>query len=132
MSQAIIDRLISHVPFAVFDLETTGFSPDQGAEILEISVVRFIPGQPPEVILDTLIRPRGRVSKTEIHYIQTRDVVDAPTFKDAVPYILEALSDSVWVAYNAGFDVNFLTKMLKKECNIECTPVYLCTKNFRS
>ena len=111
MSLAVSDHLISDVPFAVFDLETTGFSPDLGAEILEISVVRLLPGQEPEVILDTLIRPKGRVRNTKIHQIHKDDVTDAPTFVEVAPYILEALSDSIWVAYNASFDINFLLKI---------------------
>lgn len=53
-------RPLREVPLAVIDFETTGLSPKGGARVVEIAVVRALPGRKPEVVLDSLVDPDGR------------------------------------------------------------------------
>ena len=96
--------------FAVFDTETTGFKPEQGARILEIAVVKI---DQDGSILDTwstLLNPGIDVplGASDIHKIEREMLHDAPTFKDIYGDLIGILSDSILVAHNAPFDISFL------------------------
>ena len=98
--------------FAVFDTETTGFKPEQGARILEIAVVKI---DQDGSILDTwstLLNPGIDVplGASDIHKIEREMLHDAPTFKDIYGDLIGILSDSILVAHNAPFDISFLKK----------------------
>ena len=126
-----LEASISDTPIAVFDLETTGLSFAQGAEILEVSVVRIEANRPPFLAFDSLIKPQGPVRASRIHKIYKKDILDAPTFDQVAPAIAEALSGAIWVAYNASFDVNFIRHAFREYLEIEIDPVFLCAKSVR-
>ena len=96
--------------FAVFDTETTGFKPEQGARILEIAVVKI---NEDGNILDTwstLLNPGDDVplGATDIHKIEREMLHDAPTFAEIYGDLISILNNSVLVAHNAPFDISFL------------------------
>ena len=122
---------IAETPLAIFDLETTGRSKNY-AEIVEASVVRIEPGQPPQLAFDSLIKPRGSVKCSEIHHIYADHVREAPEWDEVAPAIADALSGAVWVAYNVYFDLGFTQKAFARTLGYDVEPAYLCAANLRS
>ena len=103
--------------FVVLDFETTGFPPD--AEITEIGCVKVLDGKPTETF-STLVNPlrvipAGIVKLTGI----TNEMVrEAPTIYDIMKDFHEFLDGLPVVAYNASFDISFLTAAYNK-CLLE-------------
>ncbi len=127
--QSIIDSPVQGVPVAVVDIETTGLYP--GADrLVELSVVRVEPGQPAQLVLNTLINPDRRVAATEIHGITDADVADAPRFRDVAGDLARALAGSVLAAYNVYFDVRFLEDEFGR-VGLRAVPPYLCLMYLR-
>ena len=107
--QAVRQPELGRTPFAVLDLETTGFSPGLGDRVVEIAVVRT---SPEGTVLDswtTLLNPQREVGPTRVHRIRGADVADAPRFLDVAGDIAARLDGAVVVAHNARFDLGFLT-----------------------
>jgi DNA polymerase III subunit epsilon len=130
MNSAIERALIANTPLIVVDLETTGLLAG-GDKIVEIGIVRVDPGEPPRIVLDTLIDPHRRVTATEIHGITDADVVGAPGFEQVAGNVVDALSDGVMAAYNVYFDVQFLGSELSR-AGTENLPPYICLMYMRS
>lgn len=125
----ISHRGFSQTPVSIVDIETTGLSPG-GDRILELAVVRIEPGGAPELVFETLVNPRRRVSATEIHGITDEDVADAPAFEDVAGNLMTALGDSVVAAYNVYFDAKFIQHELSR-VGVDGFPPYLCLMYLR-
>ncbi len=95
-------------PFAVIDVETTGFSPLRGDRIIEVAIVRVAPDGSTEDEYTTLVNPLRDVGATYIHGITDEDVAEAPLFSEIAGDILERLRGAVLVAHNVRFDHDFL------------------------
>jgi DNA polymerase-3 subunit epsilon len=96
------------VPFAVIDVETTGFSPWLHDRVVEVAIVVM---HPDEGILDefvTLVNPDRDVGRTDIHGIRASDVSDAPTWEDIAGDVATRLDGAVVAAHNLRFDLGFL------------------------
>jgi DNA polymerase III epsilon subunit-like protein len=95
-------------PFAIIDLETSGFNPP-GSKILEIAILKIDRDGTELDRFETLINPEdGNVGRTDIHGIELRMLNGAPTFDEASGRVLELIQDSIIVAHNARFEENFL------------------------
>ena len=95
-------------PFAIIDLETSGFNPP-GSKILEIAILKIDRDGKELDRFETLINPEdGNVGRTDIHGIELRMLNGAPTFDAVSGRILELIQDSIIVAHNARFEENFL------------------------
>jgi|LakMenEpi03Aug12_release.lakeMendotaPanAssembly.Ray.scaffolds.fasta_scaffold315221_2 DNA polymerase-3 subunit epsilon len=95
-------------PFAIIDLETSGFNPP-GSKILEIAILKIDKNGNEIDRFETLIDPQdGNVGRTDIHGIELSMLDGAPTFDEASGRILELIQDSIVVAHNARFEENFL------------------------
>lgn len=94
--------------YVVFDLETTGFSPEY-AEIIEIGAVRVEGGIIKERF-QTYVDPRGRIpyNITELTGISTRQTAGAPRIEDAAEMFLDFIKDDILIAHNASFDLRFM------------------------
>ena len=90
--------------FAVVDLETTGFSPTVN-DIVEVAVVH---AEGPTLVLETLVRPHGRLANWSIHGIGHHEARTAPRFAEIAGDLLDALVGRIVVAHNARFDIPFL------------------------
>ena len=94
--------------YAVFDLETTGFSPKLNHRAAEIAVVLVDEHGRIEHEWSTLLNPERDLGPQHIHRIQARDVVDAPCFADVTGHLVDLLRGRALVAHNLPFDVTFL------------------------
>lgn len=110
---SILEREIAKTPFAVIDVESTGLSPRHD-RIAELAIVVVRPGEEPQVVFDSLIRPDRRITATEIHGITDDDVADAPTFADVAPSVVAAFANRVACSHNVYFDVSFLRAELER------------------
>jgi DNA polymerase-3 subunit epsilon len=126
--RGVVDAELARVPLAIVDLETTGLYP--GDRIVEIAIVRVEPGSEPVTVVDTLVNPGRPVTATEIHGITDADVADAPTFREIVPVVLEALSNAVFASYNVYFDGRFVREELRG-VGISRFPPQLCLMHLR-
>ena len=101
-------------PFAIIDLETSGFNPP-GSKILEIAILKIDSDGNELDRFETLINPEdGNVGRTDIHGIELRMLNGAPTFDEVSGRILEIIQDSIIVAHNARFEENFLASELNE------------------
>ena len=99
--------------FVVFDLETTGFSPDKN-KIIEIGAVKVVGG----VITDrfsTFVNPEVPIPFRieELTSIKDDMVIDAPKIEEILPEFMKFCEGAIMVAHNAEFDMSFI----KKNCN---------------
>ncbi len=96
--------------YVVFDLETTGFSPERN-KIIEIGAVKVENG----VIVDkfsTFVNPKEPIPYhiEELTSIRDDMVMDAPEIDDILPQFMAFCQDAIMVAHNADFDMSFIVK----------------------
>ncbi len=106
----------------VFDLETTGLSPEHDA-IVEIGAVRVIEGQVYESLkYETLVRPTNMYGEEvmipwraqQVHGISNEMVRHAPTIAEVMPEFIEFVGVAAVVAHNIGFDGSFMRANAKR------------------
>lgn len=104
----------SEVYFAFLDVETTGLDPASGDKICEIAVIKTIDGQVADEFV-TIVNPGRNIPERaiSIHGITQVMVNRAPLFRDIAKDLLGFLNDTVIVAHNAKFDLEFLSSELK-------------------
>lgn len=96
------------VPFAIVDVETTGFSPLQHDRVVEIAVVRMTLDDGILGMFSTLVNPQRDVGPTHVHGITATDVAGAPSFSDVAGDVVALLGDAVLAGHNVRFDLGFL------------------------
>ncbi len=105
------DRLFERHEYCVFDLETTGFSPEQGARIIEVGAVRL---REAKVVADfhTLVDPEEPIPQKirDLTGITDEDVAGAPNVTGVLREFSRFSEDAVLVAHNAPFDLSFLSR----------------------
>ncbi len=103
--------------FTVFDLETTGFFPDIGDEILSIGAIKIKEGhvQYDKTFYKT-VKPIHTVSKAtkKLTGLTTEDLAKGAPLPDAIQEFLLFSEGSILVAHPASFDMSFLRKVLQK------------------
>lgn len=94
--------------YVVFDLETTGFSPNVN-KIIEIGAVKVENGSITERF-STFVNPKVPIPFTIENLTGIRDdmVITAPTIEEVLPKFMEFVSGAVMVAHNADFDMSFI------------------------
>ncbi len=113
--------------YVVVDIETTGFSPHKGSEIIEIGVTEIIDG---EIVLNysKLIKPIKPIPHhiTKITNITNEMVKDMDRIEDVLPKFRDYLGDRVMIAHNAQFDLRFLNFYLEK-LGLSTIEQHICT-----
>jgi len=99
---------MSHPGFAVVDLETTGLFTGRNDRVLEIAVVHVSGDGEITGEWQTLVNPSRDLGPQRIHGIVAADIINAPTFAEIAPALIDLLAGRVLVAHNASFDVGFL------------------------
>ncbi len=100
----------------IFDVETTGLSPNYGHRIVEIGAVEMIDLQCTGHIFHHYINPKRDIPAevVKIHGIDNNTVADCPTFAHIADEWLDFIGDTAnIVAHNARFDMLFLNAELK-------------------
>ena len=95
--------------FAVIDFETTGLAPGVHDRVVEVAIVHVDAQGVIEGRWDTLVNPGRDLGPQHIHRIRAAEILDAPTFAQIVPRLLELFAGRVIVAHNASFDLRFLS-----------------------
>ncbi|MBT2534506.1 DEAD/DEAH box helicase [Arthrobacter sp. ISL-48] len=113
-------------PYAVIDVETTGFSP-QRDRIVEIAIVHVSAEGTVDDVWSTLINPDQSTGPSHIHGITNTDVRNAPRFKDVLPEIDKQLAGATVVAHNVDFDLGFLASEFRRAGAITHDWPSLCT-----
>jgi len=111
---------ITNSRFVALDLETTGFYPSLGDEIVSIALLEMRGLAFSGNDYATLIHP-GRPIPAEssaIHGIFDTDIRDSPTIDDILPDIIAFLDNAVIIAHHANFDLRFLNKRLHRKAAI--------------
>ncbi len=99
-----------HGTYVVFDIETTGFSPDKN-RIIEIGAVKVTDGKMTDRF-SSFVNPQIPIPYEIEQLTGIRDdmVLDAPLINEALPRFMEFSKDAVMVAHNADFDMSFIRK----------------------
>lgn len=94
--------------YVVFDIETTGFSPEKN-QIIEIGAVKVLNGQITETY-STFVNPDVPIpfEIEQLTGINDNMVLPAPRIETILPQFLQFCEGSVLVAHNAAFDVSFI------------------------
>ena len=109
--------------YVVFDIETTGLSPNRDM-ITEIGAVKIENG----VVIgeyNQLINPKRPIPEKiiEITGITDEMVQDKPTIEEIIPSFKDFIEDSVLVAHNASFDTGFLREQFSRNQEILDNPI---------
>jgi DNA polymerase III subunit epsilon len=109
----LLSRILdSGTVLTALDTETTGLFPDTG-RIIEIGAVRFNK----DGILETynkLVNPGCTISSevTRINHIDNTMVLSCPPIDVILPTFMDFIGDSILIAHNANFDLDFLNAEL--------------------
>jgi DNA polymerase-3 subunit epsilon len=103
------DLPLSAVPLTFLDFETTGLSPRRGDRVCEVALQRVV-GELVETSYSTLVNPQRPLSARSfaVNQISAEQLAEAPTFASIASSLRAALADTVIVAHNAPFDLEFL------------------------
>ncbi len=114
-------------PFAVVDIETTGFSPRLHDRMIEIAVVRLDGSGEIEDEYVTLLNPGRDIGATAVHGLTAADVLEAPAFVEVVGDVAARLDGAILVGHNIRFDLSFLlAECTRAGYSLPATPA-LCT-----
>ena len=112
--------------YVVFDIETTGFSPDVN-HIIEIGAVKVENGKITDRF-SSFVNPQVPIPYRieELTHINDSMVLDAPTVEVVLPQFLKFCEGCVMVAHNADFDVSFI-KRKAANLGMDFNPTYVDT-----
>lgn len=110
-----LKRNIEEFDLVFLDLETTGLNVVAGDAICEIGVYKIRQGKEVDKF-QSLINPNQPIPQEAylIHRISNEQLIGAPYFSDVADKLTAFLEDSVILAYNVKFDMEFLAYELKK------------------
>ena len=101
--------------YVVFDLETTGLSPDKN-KIIEIGAVKVEGGEITDRF-STFVNPEVPIPFRieELTSIKDDMVIDAPKIEEILPEFMQFCEGAIMVAHNADFDMSFIRKNCKDQ-----------------
>src|SRR5690242_14380523 len=121
------DRLVD-LSYAVVDVEATGGASLGRDRITEIAVV-VVEGGEIKRAFESLVNPQRPIPPmvTALTRITWEMGKHAPTFREIVPQVADALRGHVFVAHNAGFDWRFVTSEIARATGERLEGRRICT-----
>ncbi|MGM0881174.1 MAG: 3'-5' exonuclease [Bacillota bacterium] len=113
--QSMLDTPLRELEVVVFDLETTGFYPANGDEIISFGAVKLCGGELAESeTFYSLVNPKRKIPKaiTELTGISNEMVEDAPDLMQVLHDFMEFVGRRLLIAHAAGHDKQFLNAAL--------------------
>lgn len=109
------DKDISKSEFVVFDTETTGLS-NRYDDLIEFGAVRYSTSFEILDEIDFFIKTDKKLSEFTLKTsnITYENIESGKDLKEALKMIKEFFKDSILVAHNASFDVDFINEKLKE------------------
>jgi DNA polymerase-3 subunit epsilon len=107
----LLEMRLSDLTFTVFDTETTGLSPSEGDEIIQIGATRIVGAKlRRQERFEQLVDPRRSLPEAgiAIHGIRPEMLEGQPDIVAVLPAFHAFAADGVLVAHNAAFDMRFL------------------------
>jgi DNA polymerase-3 subunit epsilon len=108
-----MQTLYKEQEYVIIDIETNGSKPGR-SQVIEIGGVKIKNGKIIDRI-DTPVHcsyiPQNIIDLTGIH---PKDLVNAPSRKEALIKLKEFMGDAVFVAHNVGFDYTFISASFKR------------------
>lgn len=117
-----VDQVKPETAYVVLDVETSGLSPAEGAEIGQFAVMAFDAEHALLGTFTTLIKPYRGVGPTNIHGVSAAGVRFARRFNSYDAPMRKLLDESIVVAHNAPFDVDFLRSELAQSPSVAAMP----------
>ncbi|MBW7452915.1 exonuclease domain-containing protein [Paenibacillus sepulcri] len=122
--ESILDQSLKEMEVVVFDLETTGFYPANGDEILSVGAVTLRG----ETILEersfyTLVNPGRKVPRhiTELTGITNEMAESAPDLMQVLHDFMEFVGKRMLIAHASGHDRQFLNAALWRTSKVNLT-----------
>ncbi|QHW34231.1 3'-5' exonuclease [Paenibacillus rhizovicinus] len=121
---SIMDQPLSEMEVVVFDLETTGFYPTNGDEIISFGAV-ILKGE--QLIEDrtfySLVNPKRKVPKhiAELTGITNEMVQGAPDLMQVLHDFMEFVGKRLMIAHASGHDKQFLNSALWRTSKVNLT-----------
>ncbi|SFJ08997.1 DNA polymerase-3 subunit epsilon [Paenibacillus sp. UNC496MF] len=121
---SIMDQLLDEMEVVVFDLETTGFYPTNGDEILSFGAVLLRGNRiVEEQSFYSLVNPKRKVPKhiTELTGITNDMASDAPDLMQVLHDFMEFVGKRLLIAHASGHDKQFLNSALWRTSKVNLT-----------
>ncbi len=101
--------MLTEKEFVIFDVETTGLSPQAGDRVVEIAALKIKNFEPIDEF-QTLINPERPISLAafEVNRIAPEMLADAPKACDVLPALISFIGDATLIGHNIRFDLGFL------------------------
>ncbi|WEK55424.1 MAG: exonuclease domain-containing protein [Candidatus Cohnella colombiensis] len=122
--ESSLDILLADMEAVVFDLETTGFYPYNGDEILSIGAVRIRGGQFEDAEpFYRLVNPKRKVPQqiTELTGITNEMAETAPQLMDGLHDFMDFVGTRVLIAHSSSHDKQFLNSALWRTSKVNLT-----------
>ncbi|SDW53642.1 exonuclease domain-containing protein [Paenibacillus sp. CF384] len=122
--ESIMDQPLQEMEVVVFDLETTGFYPTNGDEILSVGAVLVKGDQLVEGgTFYSLVNPKRKVPKhiTELTGITNEMAQDAPDLMQVLHDFMEFVGKRLLIAHASGHDKQFLNAALWRTSKVNLT-----------
>lgn len=113
--QSMFDMPLKELEVVVFDLETTGFYPNNGDEIISFGAVLLRGGEVEESeTFYSLVNPKRKIPKAimELTGITNEMVQDAPDLMQVLHDFMEFVGRRLLIAHASGHDKQFLNAAL--------------------
>ncbi|MBU8917900.1 3'-5' exoribonuclease [Bacillus sp. FJAT-29953] len=107
---------LHELPVVVFDIETTGFYPEKGDQMISIGAVKMIGAEmKAEETFYTLVKSDLPLSKeiSELTSIQEMELRHAPNPADVLVDFFKFIKSNILVAHHSNHELNFMRKMTR-------------------
>ena len=108
---------LSKLSVVVFDLETTGFFPDQGDEIISIGAIKVVGSQIQESeVFYSLVQCKKALPENieQLTGISSEQLSHAPSITEVLVQFLKFVKDDALVAHHANHERSFLQNASRK------------------